>query len=119
MAIKVASRKAKARACQNWTAEKISNLIKLPWGQDQPIEPRGMGQSGVDIRLDREAKKKFPWSVECKWQESWSVPAFIKQAKANLMDATNWLLVLRRSRSKYVVVLDAEVFFSLLEKVNE
>lgn len=35
--IKVSSAKAKSRRCQDWTAAKISDLIGLPWGKDQPI----------------------------------------------------------------------------------
>uniref|UniRef100_A0A6M3IL25 Uncharacterized protein n=2 Tax=viral metagenome TaxID=1070528 RepID=A0A6M3IL25_9ZZZZ len=117
--IKVSSAKAKSRRCQDWTAAKISDLIGLPWGKDQPIEPRGMGQTGVDIRLDREALAKFPHSVECKWNEKWDVPGAIRQAKANQMSGTQWLLVMTknqeiRGQSEKVVILDAEVFFQLL-----
>ena len=38
---------------------------------------------GQDVRLVGEAKKRFPFSIECKWQESWSLPSWIKQAKEN------------------------------------
>lgn len=117
--ITVASAKDKARRIQNWTAQKISELIGLPWGYDEPIAPREMGQSGVDIRLVGEARKLFPWSVECKWQEKWSVLAWIKQAKDNCYEGTNWLLVLRKNRHEPVIVLDAEVFFDLLSKVKQ
>lgn len=78
-----------------------------------------MGQTGVDIRLDREALAKFPHSVECKWNEKWDVPGAIRQAKANQMSGTQWLLVMTknqeiRGQSEKVVILDAEVFFQLL-----
>lgn len=111
------SAKAKGRTLQQWACKQISDLIKLPWGHDQPIESRPMGQAGVDVRLDREALDLFPWSVECKWQESWAVPAWIEQARKNLIKNTNWLLVIKRSRNKPVVVLEATVFFEILEQL--
>ena len=117
-AIKPSSGKAKARACQDWTAERISRLLGISWGKDEQIAPREMGQSGVDIRLVADAKERFPWSVECKWEENWAVPAAIRQAKANQKSGTDWLLVMRKKGHEYVVVLDAEVFFDLLDKLK-
>jgi len=117
--ITVASAKAKGRNLQKWVCERIGNLLKFPWGyeDDMLIQPRIMGQRGVDVVLRGEALKKFPFSVECKSCEAWSVPAFIKQAKNNKIKNTNWLLVLKRKdMQKPVVVLDAEAFFKILEK---
>jgi hypothetical protein len=64
-----------------------------------------------------DAREAFPWSVECKWQESWSLSAFIKQAKDNQMKGTDWLLILKKNREDYVAVLDAETFFGLLRLI--
>lgn len=116
MAIKISSAKAKGRKCQQWVCEKIGDLLGLPWGKDEMIAPREMGQSGTDVRLIGMAQEEFPFSVECKWQESWNVPAWIEQAKTNRKEGTDWLLIMKRSRSDYVAVLDAEAFFSILEK---
>lgn len=115
--MKPGSAKAKGRAFQNWVAERISKLIKVPWGADQPIEPRRMGQNGVDIRLDAESRKIFPWSVECKNTEVWSLPAAIKQVKADLYPDTDWIVFLRKNRHEEVAVLNAEVFFELLNAI--
>jgi hypothetical protein len=113
---KSSSRKAKGRRLQNWLAQKISELIGLPYGPDQPIEPRQMGQNGVDVRLDNEARKLFPWSTECKNSEKWSLSETMKQVQANMYENTNWLIVLNKNRQKTpIVVLDAEVFFNLLK----
>lgn len=83
-----------------------------------PIESRPMGQKGVDVRMESQVLKLFPFSVECKWQESWSVPAWIKQAIENMKKGTDWLLIIKRSRDRPVVVMDAEAFFRLLEKTK-
>ena len=117
--ISTSSAKAKGRGLQQWVAEKISDLLFIPWGKDEMIASREMGQSGTDIRLIGEAKKRFPFSVECKFQESWSVHSWIQQAQSNQEKNTNWLLVAKRSRKPPVVIMDATEFFKLLEKLEE
>ena len=113
--ITTASAKSKGRRLQQFMCEKISTLLNIPWGQDELIASREMGQSGTDVRLIGEAKVRFPWSVECKAQESWSVHAWVEQAIANQAKGTNWLLVCKRSHKKPVVILDADVFFELIK----
>ncbi len=112
--ITVQSAKQKGRIMQQWVCAQISNITGYSWGPDQPIESRPMGQAGPDVRLEKDVQRMFPFSVECKWQESWSIPAWIKQAKANQKADTAWLLVMKRSRDRPVVVMDAEVFFDIL-----
>jgi len=115
--ITIASRKAKARKAQQWVAKKISMLIGLPWGSEEQIASREMGQSGVDIRLIGEAKEMFPWSVEVKNQEKWDVSGAIKQAKDNQMNGTDWILFMKKTRHEYITILDAEVFFDILRLI--
>lgn len=115
--MKISSRKAKARQLQQWAAKKISRLIKLEYGVDQPIASREMGQSGTDVRLLPEALERFPWSVECKRQENMSVPSWIKQAQSNLLPHTDWLLICKRNREKPIIILDADVFFEVLKRI--
>lgn len=112
------SAKAKGRELQKWVCNKISLSTGFPWGKDQPIESRPMGQSGVDVRMESKVLKTFPFSVECKWQESWSIPAWVKQAELNQLPNTDWLLVVKRSRQKPVIIMDAELFFQLYDKAN-
>jgi hypothetical protein len=113
--ISVSSSKDKARRLQNWVGEKVSILIEMPFGKDQPIASREMGQSGTDIRLVGEALEKFPFSVECKYQEEWSIFAWIAQAKANRLEGTQWLLFAKKNRVSPIVVIDQQVFSNLLE----
>ena len=73
-----------------------------------------MGGSGVDVILRGEAKKLFPFAVENKRQEKKSIPfTWIEQAKANIGDFKTWLLFVKRSREKPIVIMDAEEFFKL------
>ncbi len=113
-----ASAKDKGRRLQQIVCQKISELIGLPWGKDCPIESRPMGQTGVDVRLETEARKLFPFSVEAKFQESWNVPEWIRQAKTNEMKNTDWLLVVKRSHMDPVCIIDLDAFFKILEKVK-
>lgn len=118
MAISVAARKAKGRKLQKWVAKAVSKLTGIPYGKDELIESREMGQAGVDVKLIGEAREKFPFSIECKAQESWSVPAFIEQAKQNNMVGTDWLLFMKRSDEPVVVVMDANAFMRLMKHID-
>jgi len=116
MTIKTSSAKAKGRRLQNWMAEKISEMLDIPMGKDECIAPREMGQSGTDVRLIGKAKELFPFAVECKYQETWSIPKWIKQAESNVQDGTCWLLVCKKNRMDPVIVMDAEKFFELYNR---
>jgi len=117
--ISVHSAKAKGRRLQQWAMRKISELTGIPCGKDELIASREMGQSGTDVRLIGKAQTMFPWSVECKYQETWSIPAWIKQAKENQKKGTNWLLFIKRNQHEEIVVLNADVFFDLLTEENK
>jgi len=117
--MKTSSAKAKGRRLQQWACTQVSRVTGFAWGgadEDAPISSRPMGQPGTDVRLESQVQAVFPFSVECKYQETWSIPAWIVQAKANQKPGTDWLLVIKRNRMLPVVVVDARVFFNLLEK---
>jgi len=120
--MKTSSAKNKGRRLQQWACQQISELTGFPWGrgdEDAPISSRPMGQSGTDVRLESQVLKEFPWSVECKYQETWSVPAWIKQAQANQKPGTDWLLIIKRNRTEPVVVLNGWRFFEILQEYGE
>ena len=70
-------------------------------------------QSGEDIKLSHSARKKFPFSVECKAQEKLNIWESLKQAEDNSNDYTP-LLIFKRNRSKTYVTLSLEDFLDLL-----
>lgn len=118
MSTLIQSRKQKGRRLQKWIAEKISGLTQLSCGQDGDIESRPMGQSGTDIRLSKKARELFPFSVESKNCESWSVLSAIQQCKDNLYDNTEWLVFFSKNNFSPIVILDAEVFFDILKHTD-
>jgi hypothetical protein len=115
-AISISSRKAKARELQKLVAQKISDLTGIPCGKDELIESREMGQAGTDIKLIGEAKRKFPFAIECKRQEKLNLHEAIKQAKANQDKDTDWLVVSRRSNEEAIVSMCIDTFFKLCKK---
>jgi hypothetical protein len=117
--MKTASAKSKGRRLQQLVARRVAELTGLECGPDCPIESRQMGQTGPDVRLDSEARKQFPFTVECKNQETWSVSAWVEQVKKNRYPETDWLLVVGKNRYKHpIVVMELEVFFDLLERLR-
>ncbi len=114
-----ASARSKGRELQKWTCQQISDLLNIPWGKDELIASREASQTGTDVRLIGEAKERFPFSVECKAQETWSVLAWAKQAEANRVKGTDWLLVMKKSRIRPIVAMDAEKFFNLQQTISE
>ena len=113
--IGVSSRKSKGRELQKFVADEISKLTGITCGKDEAIESRGGGQSGTDVRLSKKVLRLFPYSVECKNCETWSLPAFIAQAKKNQLPDTDWLVFLSKNGHEEICVLDAKVFFSILK----
>ena len=111
-----AAAKAKGRLFQQWVCQRISDLTGLAWGKDELIASREASQSGTDIRLIGDAKIRFPFSVECKHQEAWSFGAWIKQAQTNQESGMDWILFVKKNRTRPIVVMDAERFFELLRK---
>ena len=111
--MKTSSAKAKGRRLQQYIMQKISDITRIPCGKDELIASREMGQSGTDVRLIGKALNKFPFSVECKYQEKWSILAWIRQAKANRISGTKWILFCKKNNHEPIVILDADYFFTL------
>ena len=119
--IKPSSAKGKGRGLQYWVCERISRLLGIPFDQkddDCLIHSRDMGLSGTDIVLRGEARKRFPYSIECKSCETLSIPAWVEQAKTNEQEGTDWLLVFKKQSmgSDPYVVMSWEAFEKLFEK---
>jgi hypothetical protein len=109
--MKTKSAKAKGRRLQNWVACIIGKITGYKVGKDEMIAPREMGQNGVDVRLVGDVRKEFPFSIECKNQESWSIHDWIKQAKGNVLPDTDWMIIASRNNTPPVLIMDAETFF--------
>ena len=107
--MKTASAKAKGRKLQQWFANLLVESLGL---DEEDIESRPMGSQGEDIIMGKQSRDKFPYSIECKNQESLNVWKSYDQAQTNCKGYEP-LLVIKRNRSKVLVVLDAEHFVKL------
>jgi len=118
--IKPRSAKNKGIFLQKWVCEQLSSLLEVPFdNQDEQCEihSREMGLSGNDIILRGSAYKRFPYDVECKNTESFSVGAVIEQAKANTKEGRDFLIVHKSKRiGNPIVVLTWEAFAKLFRK---
>ena len=65
--MKTSSAKAKGRRLQQWFRDLLIEKLNV---HPEDIESRSMGAGGEDLIMARAARKKFPYSIECKNQEN-------------------------------------------------
>ena len=104
--MKTQSAKGKGRRFQQWVRDM---LIEHRDVHPEDIESRSMGAGGEDIIMARDARKKFPFSIECKNVENFNVYEAYAQAEANSGDHEP-ILFMKKNRKKPLVVVDAEWF---------
>ena len=111
--MKPRSAKNKGKRLQN----KVRDLILEKFNTLEPDDVRSitMGDSGEDILLSPAARRKFPFSVECKNQEKLNIWSSLEQAETNSGKHIP-LLVFKRNRTKMYAVLECD---KLLELLNE
>ena len=106
--MKTQSAKAKGRRLQQWIRDQL--IEKLV--DEQDVESRSMGASGEDLIMARDARRKFPYSIECKNVEKVNVWEAYEQAKGNAKNGEP-LVIIKRNKSKPLALVDAEYFVKL------
>jgi hypothetical protein len=110
--MKTSSAKAKGRKLQQW----FTNLLVNTLGLDKDdLESRPMGSQGEDIIMGKQSRDKFPYSIECKNQERVNVWNAYDQASENCKGYEP-LVVIKKNRTKPLVVIDAEHFVKLFDE---
>ena len=109
--MKTQSAKAKGRRLQQWFRDLLIEELEV---HPEDIESRSMGAGGEALIMARAARAKFPYSIECKNQESVNVWKSYDQAKEN---SGNYepIVIIKRNKSKPLVLIDAEHFVNLLK----
>ena len=110
--MKTQSAKAKGRRLQQWFRDLLIEKLDI---HPEDIESRSMGAGGEDLIMARAARQRFPYSIECKNQESINVWKSYGQAQENSKDYEP-VVVLKRNNTKPLVLVDAEYFVKLHEK---
>ena len=113
--MKVQSGKAKGRRLQQWVRDLLVESLDI---HPEDIESRSMGAGGEDLIMSRAARQSFPYSIECKNQEKINVWSAYDQATENSGNYTP-IVVIKRNRSKPLVVIDAESFIDLHKHHSE
>ena len=111
--MKPRSAKNKGKRLQN----KVRDVILEKFDKLEPDDVRSitMGDAGEDILLSPAARRLFPFSVECKAQESLSIWSALQQAESNAGKHTP-LVIFKRNRSKTYAVLEFKELLKLLDE---
>ena len=110
--MKTQSAKAKGRRLQQWFRDLLIEELEI---HPEDIESRSMGAGGEDLIMARAAREKFPFSIECKNQESLNVWRAWEQASEN-SGKYDPILVIKKNNVKPLVVVDAEYFVNLIKE---
>ena len=112
--MKTQSAKAKGRRLQQWVRDLLIEKLDV---HPEDVESRSMGAGGEDLIMARAARTKFPYSIECKNQESLNVWKSYEQATEN---SGNYepVVFIKRNNQKPLVVVDAEYFVRLHERMD-
>ena len=115
------SAKAKGRRLQQQFRDLLIEKLDI---HPEDIESRSMGAGGEDLVMARAAREKFPFSIECKNVEKLNVWEAYNQAKENSTPSRlsgneyEPLVVMKKNNHKALVVLDAEKFVEICQKLN-
>ena len=110
--MKTQSAKAKGRRLQQWVRDLLIEKLNV---HPEDVESRSMGAGGEDLIMARAAREKFPYSIECKNQEKVNVWEAYAQAEQNCKGYEP-VVVIKRNRTKPLVLVDAEHFVELCNK---
>ena len=114
MIMKTQSRKAKGRRLQQQFMQLLIEKLDI---DPEDIESRAMGSGGEDLIMSKAARHKFPYSIECKNQESLNIWKAWEQANGN-KGMYEPLVVIKKNGVKPLVVLDAENFLEMIKEFN-
>ena len=112
--MKTQSAKAKGRRFQQWVRDQLIEKLDV---HPEDVESRSMGAGGEDLIMARAAREKFPYSIECKNQETLNVWKSYEQAESN-SGKYEPVVFIKRNNQKPLVVVDAEYFVGLHERVD-
>jgi hypothetical protein len=109
--MKTSSCKAKGRRLQQEVRDKLIAVSKL---HADDIRSTPMGSSGEDIMFSRAARAVFPWSIECKNVEKFSVWSAIEQARVNAKENVP-VVVFTKNHETTQVAVPFDYFIQLYE----
>ena len=112
--MKTQSAKSKGRRLQQWFRDLLIEKLNV---HPEDIESRSMGAGGEDLIMARAARKKFPYSIECKNQERLNIWSAWEQANGN-KGLYEPLVVIKKNGVRPLIVIDAENFLDMIKGFN-
>jgi hypothetical protein len=107
------TRSAKQKGKRLTTAVRNVILERFPQLVDDDVTVVVRSQPGTDIKLSPNARRVFPYSVECKNVERLNIWSALSQAQANTQQGTTPLLVFSRNRTEPYVAMKLTEFMKL------
>ena len=111
-----ASAKAKGMGLQAWVCDRVARLLGVAWNNsddESPVASRPSGQHGCDIILRGDARRRFPWDLECKAVKELRIADAVKQAGLNAAAGRFPAVVYRQTGLEPVVILSWGTFETL------
>ena len=109
--------KAKGRKLQNLLRDKLR--VAFPSLEDDDVKSQTMGMPGEDIVLSPAARRKIPYSFECKNVERLSFWATVEQCEANCKDNVSPAIVVKKNRKDPMVAIPLDEFIQLIKESDE
>ena len=104
--------KAKGRKLQNLLRDKLR--VAFPSLEDDDVKSQTMGMPGEDIVLSPAARRKIPFSFECKNVERLSFWATVEQCESNCKEGISPAIVVKKNRKDPMVAIPLDVFLGLV-----
>ena len=108
----VRSNKAKGRKLQNTVRDLLRN--SFPSLEEDDIKSQTMGMTGEDIVLSPAARKKIPYSFECKNVERLQFWSAVEQCEVNCKEGVAPAIVVKKNRKSPMVAIPLDVFLGLI-----
>ena len=106
------SRKAKGRRLQNWVRDSLRGLFLTL--TDDDIRVAIMGETGADVKLSADAKKLFPYDIECKNTERMTTLYNYYEQAISHETGGEPLLIVKMNHKKPLAIMDAEHFIKVV-----
>ena len=106
--------KAKGRKLQNLLRDELR--VAFPSLEEDDVKSQTMGMPGEDIVLSPAARRKIPYSFECKNVERLSFWATVKQCKANCKETVSPAIVVKKNRKDPMVAIPLDIFIKIIKE---
>ena len=106
--------KAKGRNLQNLVRDRLR--VAFPSLEEDDVKSQTMGMPGEDIVFSPAARRKIPYSFECKNVERLQFWSAVEQAESNLKKGATPAVVVKKNIKKPYVEIPLESFIRLISE---